>query len=248
VEFHRASLPFQLGQANLLENSTAGDTASFRKDFDLEQYKVLAEYCEAMNLREHELIFGLLCVAVSEVFDRPDVLMGVRVTGRYLPGVANLVGSFVSTLPLNINVPRVDIRSICTSVASQFREFHSHQEVSLAKIIEGSIWQDISSLDELLQVSFSYQDVRKRAGSFADLTLSQSLVPRHQTELPLEAWIRMEESGFSLFFDYDSGRVSRGVVERLGAGFESALQRLNVTEPILVEKAVKKPIWRRLFN
>jgi amino acid adenylation domain-containing protein len=251
LEFHKASLPSQLGQKNLFENSAAGEGASYRKDFNLEQYRQLVEHCEELGLREHELIFALLCISVSEAFDQPEVLMGVRVTGRYLPDVANLVGSFVSTVPLNIHVPSLDIRSVCKSIAELFKEFHSHREVSLTNIIEETVWQDIVSLDELLQISFSFQDVRKRENVFSNLVLSQSLVPRHQTELPLEAWVRLEQQGFVLFFDYDKARVSNDIVESLGEGFSRSFEKLNASEVVQCENTTnepKKSLWRRLFS
>jgi len=78
------------------------------------------------------------------------------------------------------------------------------------------------------------------------------LIPRRETLFPLESWVRVEESSLVLFFDYDSHRVSAGLIESLAERFETNLQALNSADELVAdiqsEKPTKKNIWRRLFG
>ena len=144
---------------------------------------------------------------------------------------------------------------IAKNIAQQLREFHEHQDMSYAEIIRGtSLEQQI--FPAIMPASFSFQDIRNRPTSLAELKLSQVDMPRQQTELPIEFWIRIQSNGFLAVFDYDDALVEKHVVEALGERIAQLFDHIEelAVKPDVMESAIdvqpapEKPLWRRLFQ
>jgi len=252
IEFHRQSLRQSASLKPLFKEANKGNVVSYRKQFSQQHTELLAAICERHSLRDHEILFAVFARSVSDVLESRDICFGLPVTGRFLPDAINLIGSFVSTLPLHIHFSNESVASAVASITEQVKAFREHQEVSLSNVLAGTDWENGRQIESVIPVTFAFQNVSKREQSLSDLSLAQHLIPRRETLFPLESWVRVEESSLVLFFDYDSHRVSAGLIESLAERFETNLQALNSADELVAdiqsEKPTKKNIWRRLFG
>jgi hypothetical protein len=217
--------------------------------------KKVESFCENIKIRLHEFLFTVFAKTLADYLKESFVVMGMPVTGRYSPDVIGLIGCFVSVLPCEVKIEGSHFAGIARNIAQQLREFHEHQDMSYAEIIRGiSLEQQFFPI--FMPASFGFQDIRNRTTSLADLQLSQVDMPRQQTELPIEFWIRIQPDGFLAVFDYDDAQVETSTVEALGEGitwlFEHVEDLAIETDTLVTAvddlPVKKKPLWRRLFQ
>ena len=180
--------------------------------------------------------------------------IGLPVTGRYIPDVIGLIGSFVSMLPAEFKIPNGNFIGVARDIADQVKGYYQYQDLSFAELTEDTaIAKQPFAFN--IPVSFAFQDVRKRPTQLADLNLSQIDIDRQQTEYPIEFWVRIQSDGILLMFDYDSGQVDKSSLEVLANGISAPLRSLDKFEEKVPDHEsssqrpeVKKTFWRRLFQ
>ena len=218
-------------------------------------FRKIEDLCGNHKLRLHEVLFAVYAQSLAGYLGKQKIVMGIPVTGRYSPDVIGLIGPFVSYLPCEVHIEATNFVGIAKNIALQLREFHTHQDMSYAEIIQGTA-REQQYFPLFMPASFSYQDIRNRPTLLADLKLSQVDMPRKQTELPVEFWTRIEPNGFLAVIDYDDALVETSVVESLGKMIANMFENIDTIASELpaavvtndVQPKTKKPLWRRLFQ
>jgi amino acid adenylation domain-containing protein len=255
LDYHLPSLE-DVSKANFVKDMPNKGLCKRREfSFSGSILEKIEAFCGANKLRLHEFLFAAFGKALSDFVGMSRILIGMPVTGRYSPDVIGLIGSFVSVLPCEVSIGGFGSGTIVKNIAQQLREFHEHQDISYAEIVKGTA-REQQLFPTYIPASFGFQDIRNRPTAMNNLKLSQIDMPRQQTELPIEFWIRIQPQGFIAVFDYDSALVESTVVGALGAGFSNLVQNIDtmVDKPNEVEAALnnqapkKKPLWRRLFQ
>lgn len=81
-------------------------------------------------------------------------------------------------------------------------------------------------------------------------------MPREQTELPLEFWVRVQADGLAAVIDYDSTLMNDAQLAKLGKLLQPYLRGTPEEAPIPAETIAQpsppdtgeKPLWRRLLG
>ncbi|EAW30026.1 peptide synthetase [marine gamma proteobacterium HTCC2143] len=255
LSYHRKAI--DLGsQVSSLVNSEAAKDKYTRRElyFDGDILDKIETFCELYQVRLHEVLLALFAKACSDAEKRNNLVIGLPVSGRYMPDVIGLVGGFVSTLPMEVNVRTGDLGVMVTDIAAQLRIFYDHQELSYAQLVADTPLEK-QWFPACLPISFAFQDIRNRPQALADLKLSQIDMERQETEVPLEFWTRIHAEGFVMVFDYDSGQVESATIENLAAKISAFVA--NIDKPgdsvpqstsEMVSDLPQRPFWRRLFQ
>ncbi len=256
LAFHQRLLDSNPPQASFVD-SNADKSECRRRElhFGTDTLRSVEGFCERHNVRLHELLLAVLAKACCDHDQRSELLIGLPVTGRYIPEVIGLIGSFVSMLPLQLQLRVGNFAGMVQDVAEQLRVFHDHQELSFAECVKGTALEG-QPFPGLLEMSFAFQDVRNRPQSLANLKLSQIDMARLQTEVPLELWTRVQPNGLLVVFDYDSGQVEESAIDSLANAVTEIATSLDTQEQHTppadaVESTspdVAKPFWKRLFQ
>lgn len=219
-----------------------------------ENLKAIESFCEKHQLRLHEVIFAALAKYYGKYLKEDEITITLPVTGRYIPETIGLIGCFVSKLPAEIKISRGVFLDIAIDIATQLREFHENQDLSLAQLLKGTSHEN-KPLPAGLSLSFAYQDIRNRPNSLANLKLSQVNIDRQQTELPVEFWSRIEDDGFLLVIDYDYSQAEEAIIGYLLENIAEFLKTIDQIEEVAETSKVvntpaneKKSLWRRLFK
>lgn len=259
IDYHRARLEPLLKGPAIGEKGPAGagdghcvrDTLAF-PEADLES---IEQQAKALELKPHELLFGLFAEAVCRVYDSNSVVLGVPTSGRHRADVINLIGSFVSTIPCKMDAPQAGRKQRLLSLCAQLRQAMQHHNLSYADVVRNTPAEQ-QMFPHFVKASFAFQDIRNRPTAIAGLSLKQLDVPRRHTEHPIEFWVRIQPGGFLGVFDFDSALVEPATVEDLKNAFSelvrdfASLTSDDDTEALdqLHPEPPKKPFWRKLFQ
>ncbi len=216
--------------------------------------KNIESFCDAHNLRIHEVLLAALCRSFADWTSNDTCLIGMPVTGRYIPEAIGLIGGFVSALPAEFRVSNGNFVETALEIAEQLKEFYQHQDLSYAELIENTTAAG-ELFSKKIPVSFAFQDVRKRTDRLADLKLVQFDIERQQTEYPIEFWSRIQRDGILLMFDCDDGQVDKNSVSILADKITLLLKSMgkqeaasSASQTVSVRSETKKTLWRRLFQ
>jgi amino acid adenylation domain-containing protein len=250
LEFHRRALPAmgtnakERGMAERIEWRCDGDALAR-----------VERFCDTNQLRLHEYLFAAFAVAMFSWHRRPAATLGFPVTGRYNPDVIGQIGSFVSILPCQLVLEGSDFAAQAKSITGQIKTFLEHQDLTLGELSAGGS-AGREAFPSFMEASLGFQDIRNRPTGFADLELRQVDMPRLQTELPMEFWVRVQRDGHVAVLDFDSSITNRADLKELetlllpylhGLPHQGHPAAANVVQADAPD-AVRKPLWRRLFG
>lgn len=255
LDYHQTRLSEALHVAqSSRDNSGSGECCRDTLSFPAEDLKSVEDSAHALDLKLHELLFGLFADAMSRVYGNAGLVLGVPTSGRHRPDVINLIGSFVTTIPCVLDAPQANARGRLIKLVEQLRETLEHQRVNYADLVRNTPAERVMFPD-YVRASFAFQDIRNRPTSIANLSLQQLDLPRLNTEFPIEFWIRIQPGGFVGVFDYDSSRVNIETINALKSAFSGLIMTLETVvqeTPDVSEldgpKTAKKPFWRKLFQ
>ena len=172
----------------------------------------------------HLVVMAAFAAALRE-FMPDEAVIGTAVAGRHLPETLPLIGSFYHIQPIRIPTGSRSGRELLSSVQDVTREAMMGAEVS---------YQQLSTLAERLgavealrpQVTFSYQDSRRRRTELGSLRSSEVSLPRIGLAAEIELWVRHTPAAIVGGLDYREECVSRDAAERIASGFEEGLSSL----------------------
>lgn len=209
---------------------------------------------QKLGLRLHELLFCLLSETVYQAQKRAEIILGVPTTGRHRADTINLIGSFVSIIPCQLQAVPSGFQARIVHFNQQLKEALDHQNVTYADIIANTP-DGQAMFPDFIQASFAFQDIRNRPTSIAGLALKQIDLPRFHTEYPVEFWVRIQPDGFIGVFDYNEALVGCDTVQSLKTCFSELITGIDgLLSEASLETATpdisirKKPFWRKLFQ
>ncbi|MDF6045872.1 condensation domain-containing protein [Streptomyces sp. JH14] len=154
-------------------------------------------------------------VVLSRYTDQEQLLVGTPVANRSRPEFEDLVGCFVNTVPV-----RVDLRGepVFTELLGRVRDSalaaFEHQQVPFSKLVGAHVPERDLSRNPLVQVLFALQNVR--LGSFDAPELSSELVEATAANSQFDLNLRMLDDGREIlgWLDYDSDLFDEATVQR----------------------------------
>ena len=130
-----APTPLPLSQ----DTGLAGERGEMLFDLDGEDSRLLSEAARRLRLTLSTLFQAAWAVVLSRTSGDKDVTFGVTLSGRDidLPGVEDMVGLFINTVPLRLSVENGPIGDWLTSVQDRHQSNSRHGYIPLAEIQRG---------------------------------------------------------------------------------------------------------------
>ena len=170
-------------------------------------------------------LFMVLLAAYATVLGRwaaqRDVVVGTPVAGRQRPEVEGLVGFFVNTLPIRVELPPgATFGELVERVRATTLAAYAHEEMPFERLVERLAPQRDLGHSPLFQASLSLAAAGEEAPRLAGLAVEPVELDRREShfELILFAGERGGEAGgggLDLRFRYDRDLFDRATVERL---------------------------------
>ncbi|NEP72550.1 MAG: amino acid adenylation domain-containing protein [Okeania sp. SIO2G4] len=231
----------------LLEDKSKSDNSKIAQIDHIEKLHLSSATTKALEsqVREHQLtlstlIQGMWAVLLSCYSGESDVLFGVTVSGRppSLPGVENIVGLFINTLPLRVNVSANEsIWSWLKALQEHQAELQEYSYSPLAEIQSMSELPGGTPLFESIVVFENYpmDDSLKQNSESMSVTKSQYIL---KTSTPLTMVVAPGEE-LLVRIDYDDSRFTAQtivqILENLKTLLEAIVANTQATDMELTE-------------
>ncbi|MFI9644796.1 amino acid adenylation domain-containing protein [Streptomyces sp. NPDC052040] len=145
--------PTRLGPADRGRVETLPRTCTVELPEDLTQ--ALTSWAHARGLTMNTVAQGAWAVALGRMTGRRDVTFGAVVSGRpaELPGVEQMVGSFMHTLPVRVTLtPQTTLEEMLVDLQSRRLALEPHQHLGLAEV------QQLAGVGELFDTVVSFHN------------------------------------------------------------------------------------------
>ncbi len=185
------------------------------------------------------LFMGLLG-AFSSVLGRwsgqRDVVVGTAVAGRTRTELEPLVGFFVNTLALRVDVGGgVSFREVVRRARQSALDGFAHQDVPFERIVQEVGVDRTSSHPPVVQVMLALRNVPMRPPTLGDLAVEVVEIPRSVAQLDLSVeLVPAPDGGLVGALEFSSVLYDRVTAERLVAGVVAFLESAVVAPDVPV--------------
>ncbi|MEI6628483.1 MAG: condensation domain-containing protein, partial [Alphaproteobacteria bacterium] len=148
--------PTLLSFKDIINKNPEKDYDTYSLQLSVEETEQLRKFAQEHNLTLNTVIQGAVGLVLKTYTQQPEVIMGVTVSGRTmnLPGVEEMVGLFINTLPLRIvPQPRENITSFFKRLQEQAQTLNDYCYTPLAQI---QSWTGINQ--SLFNVIFVFEN------------------------------------------------------------------------------------------
>jgi len=177
--------PTHLSFNNIIEENQEKDYDTYSIALSVEETDRIKAFAAQNGLTLNTVIQGAVGLVLKAYTQQPEVVLGVTVSGRGidLPGVEEMVGLFINTLPLKITPqPTEDTLTFLKNLQDQTQKLNDYAYTPLAQI---QAWSGINqSLFDVIFVFENYPPDEEIHNITSDFTI-RSVKSIEKTEYPL---------------------------------------------------------------
>ncbi|HTG36400.1 MAG TPA: condensation domain-containing protein, partial [Thermoanaerobaculia bacterium] len=179
-----------------------------------------------------------LDVLLGRYSGQEDLTVGTPVAGRTRLETEGLIGFFVNTLALRVNLSGAPgFAELLPRVRERALEAHAHQEVPFERLVEDLASERSLSHSPLFQVMFALQNAPRETLELPRLVLQPFSSAQRSAKFDLTlALSEVADQGFAGAFEYDAALFDPATIERLAGHFQRILEEV-LAHP---ERAVPK--------
>ncbi|MCP3144587.1 amino acid adenylation domain-containing protein [Pyxidicoccus sp. QH1ED-7-1] len=208
------------------------DRPSSRKDMRAFQVGTATTQALQAFARQHQLTLntvlqGAWALVLARQVGEDDVLFGATVSGRSadLPGIEQMVGLFINTLPMRSRVePGTPVLTWLAALHAEMLELRQYEHTSLARV-QG--WSEVPRGTPLFESLYVFENypVDEAVRSGGNVLPIRDLTTAEQPDVPLVALSAPGER-VELRLMYDAARFDPSAMERLLRHWNMALESM----------------------
>ncbi|MBJ6766260.1 non-ribosomal peptide synthetase, partial [Myxococcaceae bacterium JPH2] len=182
-----------------------------------------------LGIREGKTLFSVLLTGFFSLLHRYsgllDITLGTPVAGRSRSELEALIGLFVNTLPLRLQLsPTSSFRDSLSSVHHLALDSFAHQDVPFEKLVEALLPSRRLNVSPLVQVMFALQNAPMPLAPLQGLRMDPLPVDTGSARFDLTLIASDEPRGLRLSAEYRSSLFDEATVSRLLGHFRNLLQ------------------------
>ncbi|MFY0569792.1 condensation domain-containing protein [Archangium lansingense] len=204
---------------------------------------------------ERQTVFTILAAAWGAVLghcaNRQQVLLGLAVANRDLPELERVLGFFVNTVVLRVDLSgNPTIRELLARVAEATAAAYAHKDLPFEQLVAELAPPRDPTRSPVVQVNFAYHPV----GTAGALELHGCAVTEHLLDFAtakFELTLRVEEtaSGASILWaEFDESVFDTGFIDGLLSAYEAVLRAIapgvQVSDLLPVRSATERALTR----
>ncbi len=188
----------------LKDTIVAGNTLAKRYTIKLDNefQSLIDEYCKQNRLSPYVLFLTALAIYIERVKEKTDFAIGTPVLNRSNFKEKNMIGMFVSTMPVRFNInEQENFLDVCKKVASDSMTLFRHQKYPYSKISEE--YKEVNGVsDNMYKVMLSYQNARSEIVDATKYELKWRFSGNIQNELEIHIEDLNASGNLDVHFDY----------------------------------------------
>lgn len=192
----------------------------------------LTQRLRGLAQRRGMTLFMVLCagmvVLLSRLSGQDDIVIGTPITNRQRAELEKLIGFFVNTLALRVQVsPELTIAALLDQVKEVTLGAYEHQDVPFEKVVETLQPERNLSRNPLFQTMLALHNVPQRSLSFPNIAVSSESGLDEPAIFDLFVSLEEHASEVVGYVNYATDLFDRSTIERWIACFKETLQNLS---------------------
>jgi amino acid adenylation domain-containing protein len=194
----------------------------------------LTEQLQELSRRAGTTLFMTLLAAFSVLLHRysgeEDIVVGTPIAGRNRAEIEGLIGFFINTLALRIDLQgNPSFETLLKRVKQTALEGFEHQDLPFEKLVE-ELRPERTNRIPFFQVMFQFQHGPRNSASFDGLTFTPEAVEIETAKVDVSLGAYEREGSLKFQMEYSTGLFDEETVNELLSGFEVLLQAI-VSDP-----------------
>lgn len=209
-----------------------GDSIEFR--ISVETSKKIKDICEYIKITPFVFFLSTLSLLIGKYSNQESIAVGTPYANRGKKEIKDIIGLFVKTLPIRIDInDRKTISDFFSAVKDQFFLSWSNSENDLDQIVDSIGLERFSGINPIFQVIFAYQSYMNNLDAQNQKTFSLEYSNRGISEFDLSLYM-WEENGFKGSFEYSTDLFFHDSIKRIVDHFCNLVEKItkNVDQKI----------------
>jgi microcystin synthetase protein McyA len=212
-----------------------GDAVVFR--VDAPRRARIESIARMLDTTVFTVLLGVYAVLLSKLAGQEEVIIGISTAGRKRIALEPMVGMFVNTLPLRLNVASSQkLSQLLMSISDTVRQALQHQDLPFDHLIQNLEIARSANHMPVFQAMFAYQAEEEKLvlpGVVATTLAVNTRTAKFDLTLNLSP---SDEGGFNGAFEFDTDLFDRSTVVRWADHFDHLL--------MLIVDFLETPIWK----
>jgi amino acid adenylation domain-containing protein len=195
----------------------------------------LRDLAKAEGATPFMVLLAAFDVLLQRYSGEDDVVVGVPVANRTRPEIAGLIGFFVNTLPLRVDLSRdPTFRELLGRVRRTCLDGFAHQGLPFERLVEQLQPRRDLSRSPVFQVSLLFQNIALPDFDVPDLALEPLDVPSATARFDLELQVFDRVEALAGWFEYNSDLFDGATVARMSTQLAEVIADLvtDADQPI----------------
>ncbi|MFP7658505.1 amino acid adenylation domain-containing protein, partial [Chryseobacterium proteolyticum] len=209
-----------------------------------DSFTAVKNLCGELGITSNTFMQGVWGYLLSKYNNTQDVVVGSVVSGRpgELPGVENMVGLFINTIPVRIQYENTDtVITFLKKLHSENLESTPHHYLNLSEVqSQSSLGMDlINSLmifENYLVQDAIEDEIEELYGQKEQRITIEGVEVFEQTNYDFNVIVVPSASSFTIEFKYNSSVFESGQIERLANHFANIVAQFSTIEELLLER------------
>ncbi len=182
--------------------SHRGATAPF--SLDTGTARALTSLCREQGVTAYMALLAAFGAYLGRMSGQDDVVIGSPFAGRRLAETEPLIGFFVNSLPLRIDLAREPTYvELLQRVRRQVLDAHEHQDVPFEKLVEVLKPERVLGTSPLFQVMLAFQQTHAEGMALPHLDVTPVTIPSGTAKFDLTLTLSETAQGFEGVLEYD---------------------------------------------
>ncbi|MDF5737287.1 MULTISPECIES: non-ribosomal peptide synthetase [unclassified Nostoc] len=168
-------------------------------------------------------------ILLSRYTHQEDLVIGTGIANRTSAQINPLIGAFVNTLGLRIQIPdNPTFRELLTEVQKVVLEAYAHSEVPLIKVIEALKIDRKSGNNPLLQVMFTLETINQEKLQLPGVITTELELSKPTAGATFDLTLNLWETNSELQgkLEYNASLFDKEIIQRISGHFQTLLARI----------------------
>jgi amino acid adenylation domain-containing protein/FkbH-like protein len=184
----------------------------------------LKAFARAHNVTIAMALYTAWVIVLSRFCGRDDIVVGMPVANRRRVELEGLIGFFVNTLAVRIEVSSdVSVAELLQSAKETLLQAYAHQDVPFDRVVEALQPARSLSYGPIVQVTFAMQNAPRHEISLPALAVTQLQLPQHSAQFDLSLALQESDDDILLTLDFATSLFDAATVTGWARCFVSAV-------------------------
>jgi len=208
------------------EQTFEGDRVCF--EMDNHMVESIKSVCEKTGSTIYMVLLTAYSILLSKYSNTSDIIIGSPVASRNKLEIEPLIGFFVNTIPLRIQIPdEITFSELFLKVRATVFEAFGNQDATFDQIVEELQPSRSLSHSPIIQLIFAYHNLPDVNLNLSGVTAEFVPTDKINTDNDLEIHLNQNQKGINGYFVYNKSLFHKTRIERMAGHFVNILKSLS---------------------